>query len=66
MTRGIILIEPGSNCWIADFSKAHNERDVMDLFGTTKLPTPYRLTVPVATVVAAVQGRNPSDTVLGR
>ena len=49
----------GDTAWMVDFRRAPNAAEVLDSFGTTTLPTPYAPTMPEATLVQALQARDP-------
>lgn len=61
--KKIILTLEGEN-WFADF---HKDQQIEELFGSTKILTPFTGLTPAAVVLACVQGRNPNCSVeLGR
>jgi hypothetical protein len=66
MAKGenLIVIGPGDWLWTSLYIGPH-AANVQRLFGTTILPTNYGLTIPLETVVAAIQGLNPGVAVRG-
>lgn len=57
MNRIILRIESGQ--WVADFT----DPEVLRVFGTRTLPTPYRSTMQSDRVLAEIIKRNPDCTV---
>ena len=50
----------GPNCWMARFV---GDPEVLRLFGTTDVPTPFTPQAPAASVLAQTQARNPDALV---
>lgn len=61
MQRIIIYENEALNCWMADFGA---DSEVYELFGTTQLPTGYRLTKPRHEVCLEIEKLNPGYTVV--
>lgn len=57
----IVTIEKGHNCWMADFG---DDPEMMELFGTGLIPTPYTLHMPAEEVCTRLEALNPGYTVL--
>lgn len=56
-----ITIEKGEDCWLADFG---NDPEMIELFGTGLIPTPYTLHMPAEEVSKRLEAINPGYTVL--
>lgn len=58
----VITLERAGGLWVARHS-GPAAAAVRDLFGTDTLPTPFRASVPAATVLRAIEWRNPEASV---
>lgn len=53
-----IQIEPGKGLWMAKHSGPHTS-ELIELFGSDRLPTAFESATPKEKVVAALRKRNP-------
>lgn len=61
--HNIIRLELTNGQWIAHHMGPHSD-DIVQLFGTDKIPTPYTGATSLGTVVAALSKLNPTVEVL--
>jgi hypothetical protein len=61
-----ITLYRSATAWVADMSDAAQAAEILELFGTTHLPTPYGPTVDSVTVALAVSRRNQDHRVVVR
>ena len=62
MAQNEILIHLGEQGWLATFA-GPQAPEIIDLFGTDTLPTPYTASTALATVIAEIQAKNPDAVV---
>jgi len=60
----MILIYAKGDTWYAKHT-GDDKRDVMALFDTDTLPTPFKTTMSLLEVVTELQEKNPNTTVRG-
>lgn len=64
--RASLVIVQGPDAWYADFARTPEADKMRELFGDTKVPTPFTPTYPAADVLRVVARHNPGyDVVIG-
>lgn len=58
-----LWLDPKSKTWIATFTNPAQSRRLIELFGTTDIPTPYRAAMPAAEVLANIKAATPDADV---
>jgi len=61
MKKGLIRIWASGNGWLAEMV---DDQDVLELFGTSMIPTAYTLEMPLEEVISRVQALNPDCRVI--
>jgi hypothetical protein len=62
--HNMILIRLRADCYTADFAKDSQGQRILELFGTTEIPTPYTPHATVDQVIRGVQANNPQCLVV--
>ena len=66
MKHGTLVIVAGEDTWMVDFENTPEWGEIMQLFGSTLIPTPYTLNREPASVMRQIAALNPQyNVVLG-
>lgn len=61
--KNTIQVVPAGDCWCADWSNTNQAEQVMQLFGTTLIPTAFTRLADAQTVATHIARLNPTYTV---